>query len=123
MIGTTLNQLQNETFELLQNRLTILFKRKVTAREMQKLYPHHVSHYIGLDVHDTPTISRDRKLIDGMTITIEPGVYVPDLDEYGSYRGIGIRIEDDICISPNGPIILTAEAPKEVVDIEYIMKS
>ena len=122
MVGqTTLDQLQLETFDLLQSRLTLLFKRNVTAREMHKLYPHHVSHYIGLDVHDTPKVSRNRKLVEGMTITIEPGIYIPDSDEYGQYRGIGIRIEDDIYISEAGPIELTAEAPKEILDIEQIM--
>ena len=118
-----MDDLQNDTFDKLQKKLSLLFNRKVTVREMQKLYPHHVGHYIGLDVHDTSNISRARKLAEGMAITIEPGVYIPDADEYGIYRGIGIRIEDDIFISKNGPIILTAEAPKEILDIEFIMKS
>jgi intermediate cleaving peptidase 55 len=97
------------------------------------LYPHHVGHYVGLDVHDTASISRGRKLLSGTAITIgilnslltlEPGLYVPNSDRYPEkYRGIGIRIEDNIIIGGsktpgNAPIVLTAEAPKEVEDVE-----
>jgi len=88
---------------------------------MNKLYPHHVGHYIGLDVHDTGAISRSIIFEAGMAITIEPGVYIPDSEEYGVYRGIGIRIEDDICLTNDGPIVLTVEAPKEIIDIEAVM--
>lgn len=96
-------------------------KRPITTREMNKLYPHHVGHYIGLDVHDTSLVSRSRVLEAGMTITIEPGIYIPDEPMYGAYRGLGIRIEDDVLLTTDGPIVLTAEAPKEIADIEHIM--
>jgi Xaa-Pro aminopeptidase len=60
-----------------------------------------------------------------MTITVEPGLYIPDNPRYPpQFRGIGIRIEDDIaigCKASGGPIVLTAEAPKEVDDIEALM--
>ena len=102
--------------------LTDLFERRISRKEMDILYPHHVGHYLGLDVHDTPKISRNKALKEGMVITIEPGIYVPDIPEYGIYRGIGIRIEDDVYISAEGPVVLSVEAPKEIVDIESIMK-
>lgn len=57
-----------------------------------------------------------------MTITIEPGLYIPDEEMYGAYRGIGIRIEDDVLVTNEGPVILTVEAPKEIADIEHLMK-
>ena len=91
---------------------------------MHTLYPHYIGHYIGLDVHDCPSISRAVKLTSGMTITIEPGLYIPDEEIYGDFRGIGVRIEDNIVIGDaqtGGPINLTAEAPKEAKDIEAIM--
>ena len=58
-----------------------------------------------------------------MVITIEPGVYIPDEDEYREFRGIGIRIEDDVAITKDGPLVLSVEAPKEIVDIETVMSS
>jgi intermediate cleaving peptidase 55 len=92
---------------------------------MDILYPHHISHYIGLDLHDTSTVSKSLKLRAGMTITIEPGLYIPDSPSYPEeLRGIGIRIEDDVMIGNQingGPIVLTSEAPKEIVDIEAIL--
>ena len=119
--STTLNILQQDTFMMIRRELSILFNRNISTREMDRIYPHHVGHYIGLDVHDTPNISRGRKLQEGFCITIEPGVYIPDEAEYGEFKGIGIRIEDDVYISADGPIVLSAEAPKEIEDIEHIM--
>jgi intermediate cleaving peptidase 55 len=88
---------------------------------MNKLYPHHVGHYLGLDVHDTSSISRSKVLENGMCITIEPGLYIPDEDVYGEFRGIGIRIEDDVAVTSDGPLVLSVEAPKEICDIEAVM--
>ncbi|KAJ3255933.1 hypothetical protein HK103_005849 [Boothiomyces macroporosus] len=123
VINATLDGLQYETYEMLKEELSRILKRTIGSREMNTLYPHHVGHYIGLDVHDTASISRSKPLEEGMCITIEPGIYIPDTDEYGIYRGIGIRIEDDICITKDGPVILTVEAPKEIEDIEFTMNN
>ena len=93
---------------------------------MNRLYPHYIGHYIGLDVHDSPSASRNIKLRNGMVITVEPGLYIPDLDTYPvEFRGIGVRIEDNIAIGnekTGGPINLTVEAPKEISDIEMLMQ-
>ncbi|GAA5800190.1 hypothetical protein HPULCUR_005615 [Helicostylum pulchrum] len=84
------------------------------------LYPHHVGHYLGLDVHDLHDLDRSRKLKKNMVITVEPGIYVPFDDKFpAKYQGIGIRIEDNVVIGKNEPYVLTANSPKEVVDIEY----
>ncbi|CAO3668145.1 unnamed protein product [Rhizopus stolonifer] len=84
------------------------------------LYPHHVGHYLGLDVHDLHSLDRSRKLKQNMVITIEPGIYVPYDDKFPSkYQGIGIRIEDNVVIGKDQPFVLTANTPKEVVDIEF----
>ncbi|KAI9669792.1 MAG: hypothetical protein M1829_005047 [Trizodia sp. TS-e1964] len=88
---------------------------------MATLFPHHVGHYIGLDVHDSQGCPRSRVLKTGHCITIEPGIYVPNDERWPiHFRGIGIRIEDSVCIQDESPLVLTTEAVKEVVDIEEI---
>jgi len=85
------------------------------------LFPHHVGHYIGLDVHDSPGLSRSRPFEKNMCVTVEPGIYVPEDDRWPKWaRGIGIRIEDSICVDEESPFVLTTEAVKEVVDIEAL---
>lgn len=91
------------------------------ARAAYKFCPHHVSHYLGMDVHDTPSISRAIPLQPGMVFTIEPGIYIgadrKDVPE--EFRGIGIRIEDDALITADYDLeILTASCLKEINDIE-----
>ncbi|KAF1845096.1 xaa-Pro aminopeptidase-like protein [Cucurbitaria berberidis CBS 394.84] len=89
-----------------------------------KLFPHHVGHYVGLDVHDSPGLSRSRLLEKGMCVTVEPGIYVPDDERWPSWaRGIGIRIEDSVCVDEESPYVLTTEAVKEIVDIEALRGS
>ncbi|KAI9884133.1 MAG: hypothetical protein M1823_004075 [Watsoniomyces obsoletus] len=86
---------------------------------LRVLFPHHIGHYLGLDLHDTPGYSRTRPLEAGHCITIEPGIYVPNDDRWPQhFRGMGIRIEDSVCVQEESPLVLTTEAIKEVVDIE-----
>ncbi|KAK2761636.1 hypothetical protein FQN54_001464 [Arachnomyces sp. PD_36] len=93
----------------------------VSGGNMRILFPHHVGHYIGLDVHDSAGYSRRVELQKAQCITIEPGIYVPDDERWPeAYRGIGIRIEDSVCIGDDNPLVLTIEAVKEVVDIEAL---
>ena len=83
-------------------------------------YPHGSSHYIGLDVHD-PGLYGNFK--ENMVITVEPGIYIPEgsnCDE--KWWGIAIRIEDDILITKNGPVNLSAMAPRRSEEIEAAMK-
>ncbi|XP_060705390.1 xaa-Pro aminopeptidase 3 [Hemiscyllium ocellatum] len=84
--------------------------------------PHHVGHYLGMDVHDTPGISRSIALQPGMVVTIEPGIYIPEHDTSAPsrFRGMGIRIEDDVLITEEGPIVLSADCPKELHELEQI---
>ncbi|KAL8767091.1 MAG: hypothetical protein Q9209_006318 [Squamulea sp. 1 TL-2023] len=85
------------------------------------LFPHHLGHYIGLDVHDTPGQSRKDPLQVEQCVTVEPGVYVPDTDRWpAAFRGMGIRIEDSVCVQQEHPLVLTTEAVKEVDDIEAL---
>ncbi|GJQ74514.1 hypothetical protein Trydic_g21381 [Trypoxylus dichotomus] len=81
--------------------------------------PHHVSHYLGMDVHDTPTVPRSIKVVPGMVVTVEPGLYFHEnLRVPKEFRGLGVRIEDDILITEDGPVILTKNCPKSIEDVE-----
>ncbi|KKK23694.1 metallopeptidase family M24 [Aspergillus rambellii] len=94
---------------------------EISGDAMGILFPHHLGHYIGLDVHDCPGYSRGYDLKAGQCITVEPGIYVPDDDRWPEkFRGIGIRIEDSLCVGDDNPIVLTTEAVKEVDDIEAL---
>ncbi|EXV05686.1 peptidase M24 family protein [Metarhizium robertsii] len=93
----------------------------VSMSNIDQLFPHHVGHYIGLDVHDCPGYSRRETLKRGHCVTIEPGVYVPHDERWPKhFHGMGIRIEDSICVDDDSPFILTTEAVKEVDDIEAL---
>ncbi|XP_048785020.1 xaa-Pro aminopeptidase 3 isoform X1 [Lagopus muta] len=89
---------------------------------VRRYCPHHVGHYLGMDVHDTPDVSRSVPLRPGMVITIEPGLYIPedDVSAPERFRGLGVRIEDDVVIADDSPLILSADCPKEIYDIEQI---
>ncbi|WP_127958951.1 Xaa-Pro aminopeptidase [Serratia microhaemolytica] len=88
-------------------------------------FMHGLGHWLGLDVHDVGhyrTPSRSRTLEPGMVLTVEPGLYIaPDADVPVQYRGIGIRIEDDIVITANGNENLTASVVKDADEIEALM--
>ncbi|KAH7040960.1 peptidase M24, structural domain-containing protein [Microdochium trichocladiopsis] len=116
----TLDKIHHITDTALRDQLQALgFQLK--GNEMSVLFPHHVGHYIGLDVHDTPGYSRGEVLREGHCVTIEPGIYVPDDDRFPpAFRGLGVRIEDSVCVGEENPLILTTEAVKEVDDIEAL---
>lgn len=88
-------------------------------------FMHGLGHWLGLDVHDVGdygTPSRDRLLEPGMVLTVEPGLYfAPDADVPVEYRGIGIRIEDDILITESGNENLTDSVVKDADAIEALM--
>ncbi|MCJ1291285.1 hypothetical protein MMC34_002828 [Xylographa carneopallida] len=87
----------------------------MSGNAMEVLFPHHLSHYIGLDVHDTPGYSRKEILKPGHCVTVEPGIYVPNSDRWPKhFRGMGIRIEDSIAVQEDSPYVFTTEAVKEV---------
>lgn len=93
----------------------------------RKYYPHNIGHWIGLDVHDRGPYFVDggsRKLEEGICLTIEPGLYFPKSDEAipEKYKGIGVRIEDNILVTAVSNENLTADVPKEVEEIETLME-
>lgn len=90
----------------------------------REFFMHSLSHWLGLDVHDVGSYGPDhsRILEPGMALTIEPGLYIaPDADVPSEYRGIGIRIEDDILITETGNENLTAGVVRSADDIEALM--
>ena len=96
--------------------------------ELKQWYMHNTSHWIGLDVHDAGVYKpggEPRLLEPGMCLTVEPGLYFgawrPDVDCPERYANIGIRIEDDVLITPEGPVVLTDDCPKTIEDIERIV--
>ncbi len=83
-------------------------------------FPHGTSHYLGLDVHDPGLY---QAFEENMVITVEPGIYIPEGSDCDKkWWGIAVRIEDDILITKNGPVNLSAEAPRSSNEIEALMK-
>ena len=92
----------------------------------KRFYMHRTGHWLGLDVHDAGEYKRDgqwRLLVPGMTLTVEPGLYIRAADDVpGPLRDIGIRIEDDVLVTDAGCEVLTHETPKQAADIEALMQ-
>ncbi|CAG9534926.1 unnamed protein product [Cercopithifilaria johnstoni] len=91
--------------------------------EANRLCPHHVSHYLGMDVHDTASVARNIPLQAGVTFTVEPGIYIRHDNEKvrNEFRGIGMRIEDDILLGSNGVVeVLTKDAIRDPAGIELL---
>ena len=98
-----------------------LFKLGIikSADEEHPYFPHGTSHHIGLDVHDPGNYENFE---ENMVVTMEPGIYIPDGSNCDKkYWGIGIRIEDDILVTKNGPVNLSGEAPRTTIEIEKMM--
>lgn len=116
----TLDKLHRRTEELLSQGLRDLgFDLKNGG--LDKLFPHHVGHYIGLDVHDAPGYPRTTPLQEGHCITIEPGIYVPDDDRWPkAFRGLAVRIEDSVVIGNDTVEVLTHTAIKDADEIEAL---
>lgn len=88
-------------------------------------FMHGLGHYLGLDVHDVGNYKdqgQDKLLEIGMVMTVEPGIYISEKANVpAQYKGIGVRIEDNVVITANGNDVLTAQAPKSIDDIEAHM--
>ena len=95
----------------------------LTHQKYRAYYMHRTSHWLGMDVHDVGAYYRGgapRPLEPGMVLTIEPGIYVGQGDTSAppEYRGVGVRIEDDVLVTEDGHLELTAAIPKTVRDVE-----
>lgn len=98
----------------------------IATQAYRQFYMHKTGHWLGMDVHDVGEYRIDgewRILEEGMVMTIEPGLYIAPDDESVApqWRGIGIRIEDDIVVTKKGCTVLTKGVAKEIADIEALM--
>ena len=99
----------------------------IEEQSYQRFFMHRTGHWLGLDVHDVGDYrigGEWRQLEVGMTLTVEPGLYIaPDDDTVEDrWRGIGIRIEDDVLVTKEGCDVLTRDVPKNIDDIEALMR-
>ena len=99
---------------------------RIADESYRKFYMHRTSHWLGMDVHDVGghfVKGSPRTLEPRCVLTIEPGIYVAaDADVDPKWRGIGIRIEDDLVVTDTGSENLTAAIPKTIADIEDVMR-
>ncbi|OUT96528.1 MAG: Xaa-Pro aminopeptidase [Gammaproteobacteria bacterium TMED36] len=108
---------------LLKGRVDQLIK----SEAYKDFYMHGIGHWLGMDVHDVGSYmdqkGKSRKFENGMVLTIEPGIYISKKNKNvpNQYRGIGIRIEDDVLVTKSGCDVLTKALPKEIGEIESIM--
>jgi Xaa-Pro aminopeptidase len=133
--GNTVKGRQEFSIELLTEGMKKLGLLKGNTRDLikkkayMKYYMHGVGHYLGLDVHDAGRYFTDQQaknskpFAPGMVLTVEPGLYIPPDDKAAppKYRGIGIRIEDDVLVTEDGNRNLTSKVPKDPEEIEAIM--
>jgi Xaa-Pro aminopeptidase len=93
----------------------------------KQFYMHRTGHWLGLDVHDAGDYGAEGKwkpLVPGMVTTVEPGLYVrPAENVPEAFWNIGIRIEDDVLVTPEGREVLTVAAPKAISDVEALMRA
>ncbi|MDT7808903.1 MAG: Xaa-Pro aminopeptidase [Acidobacteriota bacterium] len=132
--GVTLDEMHTRSVEILTEgmvRLELLkgeVNKLIEEEQYKKFYMHRLSHYLGMDVHDVGAYHREgqpRPVEPGMVLTVEPGLYISEdaEDIPDKYRGLGVRIEDDILVTPEGFRVFTDKAPKQVEEIESLMAS
>jgi Xaa-Pro aminopeptidase len=127
--GATLDGIHEQVVRRLTEGLIHLELLEGSAEEriadgsIRRYYMHRTSHWLGMDVHDVGDYfsgGKSRPLVPGMVATIEPGLYVAADDEKAppEMRGVGIRIEDDVLVTPEGGENLTIACPKTAAEVE-----
>lgn len=127
--GATLDDVHRASVEVITRGLVDLkliegpVSEAITTERYKRFFMHKTSHYLGMDVHDVGPYfenGKPRPLQAGTVITVEPGIYIPahDTSIPEAYRGIGVRIEDDVLITENGQRVLSVAIPKTVNDVE-----
>jgi len=130
--GVTHDELKAHSVEMLTEGMVRLGLLKgesaqlIKEEKYKQFYMHGLGHLLGIDVHDVGIYYYDnqsRALEPGVVMTIEPGIYVaPDTKDIPEqYLGIGVRIEDDVLCTANGPRVLTTKVPKNADEIEALM--
>ena len=119
-IGKSLKEWQTDSHDMMTEemlRLKLITKAQVKKQDpdqpaCRKYYMHGLGHSLGLDVHDV--CNGQTEFRENSVFTVEPGIYLPD-------EGFGVRLEDDIQITKNGPVNLMSKIPIEAEEIEQIM--
>ncbi|HKR11374.1 MAG TPA: Xaa-Pro aminopeptidase [Pyrinomonadaceae bacterium] len=130
--GVTHEQLKQHSIEVLTEGLVELGllqgnpEELIKEKKHEQFYMHGLGHMLGIDVHDVGRYYFDgqsRALEPGVVMTVEPGLYIsPDtIGVAEKYLGIGVRIEDDVLCTENGPKVLTSKVPKHADEIEALM--
>jgi Xaa-Pro aminopeptidase len=130
-VGSTLDDVHHAAVEVIVDGLRSVGLLHGSREEIlrdktyQRFYMHRTSHWLGMDVHDVGSYYVDRAprpLDPGFVLTVEPGIYIaPNAEVDPKWRGIGVRIEDDVVVTKHGPEVLTASIPKEIDDVQAWM--
>ncbi|HZP41234.1 MAG TPA: aminopeptidase P N-terminal domain-containing protein [Candidatus Binatia bacterium] len=129
--GVTLEDLHTKAVRVLTEALVHLRLLDASVDEAiekelyRRFYMHRTSHWLGRDVHDVGRYKDQgtpRPLEPGMVFTVEPGLYIPsDADDLpAAFRGLGVRIEDDVLVTDTGHEVLSAAAPKQAEEVESL---
>jgi Xaa-Pro aminopeptidase len=132
VVGSNLDAIHQACVEVLCDGLAQIGLLPGTAAEIReqqlyrKFYMHRSSHWLGVDVHDAGRYTlggKPRLLAIGHVLTVEPGLYIAadTLDVPEAFRGIGVRLEDDVLVGVDGPEVLTSGAPKAIAELESII--
>lgn len=127
--GATLDEVHVASAEVITRGLVALglvegpFEDAMKEQRYKTFYMHKCSHWLGMDVHDVGSYyagGKGRPLEPGMVLTVEPGIYVSESATGAAerYRGIGVRIEDDVLVTESGNEVLTAHIPRTVDAVE-----
>ena len=133
--GQTFEKMQKNCIEIITRGLKKLGILKGSVSKLIKeesykdFYMHGIGHWLGIDVHDVGSYvdekGKSKPFAPGMVITVEPGIYISKktkaIDK--KWKGIGIRIEDDVLVTPSGCEVLSGDLPKEIDAIEAMMAS
>jgi Xaa-Pro aminopeptidase len=130
--GVTHDQLKQRSIEILTEGMVELgllegkVEELIKEKKYEKFYMHGLGHMLGIDVHDVGRYyygTESRALEPGVVMTVEPGIYIAPNTEGvpEKYLGIGVRIEDDVLCTSNGPRVLTTKVPKHAEEIEALM--
>ena len=136
VVGETINSVHDACLRLLAQGLKDLelidAEHSIDAIVEEELYKpwymHRTSHWLGVDVHDAGDYCREgepRPLAPNYVLTIEPALYIAADDERAApeLRGLGVRIEDDVCVTDGAPEVLSAACPKSVAELETVIGS
>lgn len=131
--GESFMALHEKTIEIITQGLVDLgllsgnVSENIERKTYERFFMHRTGHWLGMDVHDVGRYKLEdgwRKIEPGMAFTVEPGIYIQPGTEGASeeFYNIGIRVEDDIVVTADGCEVLTSLVPKEVVEVEALMK-